>query len=97
LKFSLHPAAEQDVAQALDFYREQAGSPVAQHFLAEFERVARLLVRHPELGTPAARGRRTFPMRLFPYSLVYRVTGSEVRVLVVRHQRRKPGFGGVRR
>lgn len=37
---SLRPGAEQDIADALDFYTEQAGVVIAQHFLSEFERVA---------------------------------------------------------
>ena len=39
MTYSLHPGAEQDLASALDFYKEQAGLVVAGHFLEEFERV----------------------------------------------------------
>ena len=51
MTYSLHPGAEQDIADALDFYAEQAGSLVARRFLSEFERVAQLLLEHPGLGT----------------------------------------------
>ena len=47
MTYSLHLGAEQDIADALDFYKEQAGLLVAQRFLDEFERVATLLVTHP--------------------------------------------------
>jgi plasmid stabilization system protein ParE len=60
MTYSLHPRSEHDIAKALDFYSEQAGSVVAERFLEEFERVAKLLVEHPGLGTPTTRGRRTF-------------------------------------
>jgi toxin ParE1/3/4 len=66
--YSLHPAAEQDIAEALDFYTEQAGLVVAGRFVTEFERVAELLIRHPDFGTPTTRGRRIFPLQVFPYS-----------------------------
>jgi plasmid stabilization system protein ParE len=69
--YSLHPGAEQDIADALDFYTKQAGPLVARRFLNEFERVATLLVEYPDFGTPTTRGRRVFPLRLFPYSVVY--------------------------
>lgn len=36
MTYSLHPGAEQDIADALDFYAEQAGTVVAARFLAEF-------------------------------------------------------------
>jgi plasmid stabilization system protein ParE len=52
MTYSLHPGAERDVADALGFYNEHAGPAVAERFLEEFERVAKLLVEHPDLGTP---------------------------------------------
>src|ERR1035437_11119041 len=51
--YSLHPGAERDVADALDFYNEHAGPAVAERFLEEFERIAKLLVEHPDLGHAA--------------------------------------------
>ena len=96
MTYTLHPGAEQDIADALDFYSEQAGQVVARRFFSEFERVASLLVEHPGLGTPTKRGRRVFPLRAFPYSVVYRELESGIRVVIVRHQHRKPGYGGSR-
>ncbi len=72
MTYSLHPGAEQDIADALDFYTEQAGLLVSKRFLDEFERVANLLATHPGFGTPTTKGRRAFPLRVFPYSVVYR-------------------------
>ena len=96
MTYSLHPGAEQDIADALDFYTKQAGALIAQRFLSEFERVAELLVEHPGIGTPTTRGRRVFPLRVFPYSVVYRSLETSIRVVVVRHQHRKPSYGGAR-
>lgn len=97
MTYSLHPGAERDVSDALDFYTEQAGLQVAKRFLAEFERVAELLTRYPDVGTPAAKGRRVFPLQVFPYSVMYRRIDNGIRILVVRHQRRKPNYGRGRR
>lgn len=96
MTYSLHPAAEQDVADALDFYLETAGFAVADRFLKEFRRVVDVLVEFPQLGTPAAKGRRIFPLRTFPYSVVYRDVENTIRVFIVRHQHRKPSYGGSR-
>ena len=97
MTYSLHPAAEHDVATALDFYKEHAGLMVAKRFLAEFERVAALLIEHPGLGVPTTRGRRAFPMKVFPYFIVYRILENGIRILIVRHQHRKPGYADSRR
>ena len=93
---SVHAQAEKDVADAVAFYSKQAGSAVALRFLDEFERVARLLIEHPGLGTRVAKNRRIFPLRTFPYSIVYSHPDDQVRILVVRHQHRKPGYGDSR-
>lgn len=97
MTYSLHPGAEHDIASALDFYREQAGLVVAGRFLEEFERVAKLLVEYPDLGMPTTGGRRTFPLKVFPYSVIYRNFENDIRILVVRHQHRKPSYAGGRR
>ena len=96
MSYALHPEAENDISNALDFYAKEAGAAVAERFLSEFERVAHLLVQYPGFGTPTASGRRAFPMRVFPYLVVYRDTSDGIQILVVRHQHRKPGFGNKR-
>lgn len=97
MTYTHHPGAEHDIAEALDFYREQAGPVVAERFLEEFERTAKLLIDHPGLGIPTTRGRRAFPLKIFPYSVVYRNLESSIRILIVRHQHKKPSYAGGRR
>jgi plasmid stabilization system protein ParE len=96
MNYTLHPGAQQDVEEALDFYLEHAGIKVATRFLAEFERVAGLLAQNPGFGTPTHRGRRSYPLSVFPYSIVYRVLEDHLRILVVRHQHRRPNFASSR-
>ena len=97
MTYSLHPGAERDVADALDFYGRHAGLVVAKRFLDEFERVVTLLVERPGLGVPTKSGRRVFPLKVFPYSVVYREIQSGIRIVIVRHQHRKPGYAEGRR
>lgn len=89
----VHPAAEQDVIDAAEFYRREASPALAARFVAEFRRVCALLLEQPALGSPRAQGRRGYSMRIFPYSVIYRETATGIHVLVVRHDRRHPGFG----
>lgn len=93
IRASLHPQAARDLADAAEFYRRSASARVAARFLNEFERVVGLLAANPGFGTPFDLPRRTYPLRGFPYSVVYRPTENGVRVLVVRHQHRAPGHG----
>jgi hypothetical protein len=58
----------------LDFYTEHTGLAVAERFLEEFERVAKLLVEFPGLGTPTTKGRKSFPLQVFPCSVAQSYT-----------------------
>jgi toxin ParE1/3/4 len=97
LNVRLHPAAERDVEDAAAFY-ERAASPVlAARFVQEFWHVVSLLREQPLLGVPGSGERRSFGLRVFPYSVVYEVSAESITVLVVRHQRRHPDVGLRRR
>jgi plasmid stabilization system protein ParE len=97
VSYSLHPKVESDLREAAEYLSKHASARTAARFLVEFERVANLLVENPDIGTPTSRNRRIHPFRVFKYSVVYRVTNGQPRILVVRHKRRKPSYGGGRR
>ena len=96
MRVILHPGAEQDVSEAAAYYEAEASPVLAGKFVAEFERVARLLLANPGIGTPRSRGRRGFPTSGFPYTVVYKEVPDGILVLVVKHDRRRPGFGASR-
>ena len=93
---SVHRLAAEELTSAFRFYQREAGVRVAQRFLDEFERIARLIERQPELGTPTSEGRRIYPLHDFPYSVIYATDERGLRVLVVRHQHRDPSHGAGR-
>lgn len=96
MKVTLHPGAEQDIQEAATFY-EREGSPVlAARFVAEFKRLSSLLVTHPHIGSPRTKSLRGFSMNVFPYTVIYRAGSDEIRVLVVKHDRKHPGYGNKR-
>lgn len=35
-------------------------------------------------------------MSVFPYTVIYRVLEGEIRILVVKHDSKRPGYGGKR-
>ena len=97
MTYTLHPGAELDLDEACRRYRKSASGRVIVGFLDEFDRVAHLLAKEPGLGTPAGDKRASFPLRRFPYTVIYKPTGAGIRVLVVRHQHRDPEHGEKRR
>lgn len=96
MKASLHPDAEQDLLEAAAFYEREGSRVLAARFVAEFKRVGALLAAQPDIGTPRSRGRRGLTMNVFPYTVIYRVTADELKILVIKHDRRRPGYGGSR-
>lgn len=50
MNYSLHPEAREDLREAANFYRDNAGVALSQSLLAEFERSIDLLLEHPHLG-----------------------------------------------
>ena len=46
-------------------------------------------------GPPNYPGVRTWAMKRFPYTLMYRVDGELITVVAVAHQSREPGIGAV--
>lgn len=96
MKVVLHPAAERDIEAAASFYAREGSPVVAARFVAEFKRLALLLTEQPEIGAPRSNGRRGFPMSVFPYTVIYRADTQEIRILVVKHDSKRPGFGSRR-
>lgn len=92
MTYSVSGEAAQEISDAVAFYKDHAGPAVAKAFLDEFVRVARLVDTSPGLGTPTVGGRRFFPLRRFPYSIIYRPGAGGVRIVVVAHQHRRPGY-----
>lgn len=89
---SLAPEAERDLIEGGLFYAREGNAELAQRFISEFERATAILEEFPQLGA-VWRGRiRRFPLRRFPFSIVYYLRDSEVRILSIAHQSRMPGF-----
>ena len=96
MKLTLHPGAERDIQEAAAFYEKEGSPMLAARFVGEFKRLVSVLVEHPEIGSPRSSGRRGFPMSVFPYTVIYQATATEITVLVVKHDSKRPGYGGRR-
>lgn len=93
MTFSLHPKAAADLTSIVAFYKKEASTQIAGRFIDEFERVVNLLVEKPGFGSPFDLPRRSYPLRTFPYAVIYRHTTDGLRILAVRHHSRHPNHG----
>lgn len=92
MKTVLHPEAAKDLNAAVLFYISQANQSLGLALIAEFERVSLLLTSNVELGSAWVANTRRFSLRRFPFTLIYRFTETELIIIALAHQRRKPNY-----
>lgn len=87
------PLALAELREAAAFYSDRAGAELGLAFVAEFERVAKIIQENPLAGTAIRVNRLTYPFRRFPYSVMYYLAqNTELRIIAVAHQRRRPNY-----
>jgi len=78
-------------------YYEARGRGLGERFTNEIEAATKIAAEFPEMGSPFKYGtRRVFPKK-FPFSVVYHIHQSEIVVLAVASDTRKPGYWRNRR
>lgn len=77
----------------MSYYEQIASADLATQFYAEFKRSLGRAIDHPETY-PAREKLRRVNFQRFPYH--FRLADDEVRVLVVRHHRRRASLGAER-
>lgn len=91
MRLTYHPEAEAELIEAALFY--EARSPgLGERFLQEFDAAITQIERSPGLWPVVDDDLRSHTMRRFPFAIYYRVSGDELRILVVRHHRRHPDY-----
>ena len=93
-----HPAAEEEFRAAASYY-ESRMTGLGEEFIAEVERTCTLLEEYPDLGPrlDPVQPRldpvhRRHALRRFPFSLIYRVDSTELRIVAVAHESRRPSY-----
>jgi len=93
-----HPSVRRDLNGILRYYEEEGAAHLADRFFDTFMMAVKSAEAHPERNHPAAPAsifRRT-QVPGFPYHFLFRETSYGIRVSVVRHDKRHPGFGSRR-
>ena len=88
--------AETELRAAIVRYEgERAG--LGDEFWSEVQHALHLIEERPELGGRVTRIRvrgvaRRFPVRRFPYFVIYRERADDLEIVAVAHQNRRPGY-----
>jgi plasmid stabilization system protein ParE len=97
MRLVLHPEVHSDVRTVMEYYERVAGPDLADAFYSELRRFMLEAAERPATFSIRDRGLRRANLRRFPYHFLFRIVGDSVRVLVVRHHRRRPSLGIRRR
>jgi plasmid stabilization system protein ParE len=88
-------SAQAELDDAIAWYASQAPG-LGDAFLIETLKTLKLIEQYPKAWHPLTQQVRRCRLRRFPYSVVYAQEGSDLLVLAVAHQHRKPGYWGAR-
>ena len=91
MKLEFHPDAEMELIEAAARYEFQVPG-LGERFEAEIRSATEILLQHPEIGAPADPNLRRFILNRFPFTLYYSATSDVLRIEVVAHQSRRPGY-----
>ena len=97
MRLEFHRQIASDISRIMDYYEDVAGPTLADEFYEELRSFFRKAADSPEAYDIRERDLRRVNLVRFPYHFLFRVVGDRVRVLVVRHHRRRPALGTDRR
>jgi toxin ParE1/3/4 len=82
-----HPGARLDVIEAFEWY-ELREADLGVRFQGELAAAEKFVQRNPLLGQPFKFGTRKWPLKVFPYTLIYSIELDLILVLAVAHYSR---------
>ena len=92
-----HPKVDSDIDEIMEYYERVATRELADEFYSELRYYLQQAAERPESFAIRERDLRRVNLQRFPYHFLFRIVGDVVRVLVVRHHRRRPTVGVRRR
>ena len=90
---SFHKLVQHDLDQALDNFEQRASAKIADEFFEAFMDAIDQACRFPEKNHPTQSGLRRGNLTRFRFHFLYRITPTEIRVQVLKHDHRHPSFG----
>jgi plasmid stabilization system protein ParE len=97
MRLELHPLADADISRIIDHYEAAGGAELADEFYSELRVFLKKAAQTPEGYAIRERDIRRVNLDRFPFHFLYRIVGERVRILAVRHDRRRPSLGTHRR
>jgi hypothetical protein len=91
MNFGFHEIAEEELVSAIEYYEDcqpGLGLCFAEEIYATIERICEFPLAWESIDSKT---RRCLTNR-FPYGILYRITGNEIRIMAIMNLHRKPGY-----
>jgi len=92
-----HRLVQRDMSEILTYYIKEAPASVGDRFFEIFLEIVQKALHFPKAFHPISEKLRRADIPGFPYHFLYRETANGIRILVLRHDRRRPDYGLKRR
>ena len=93
-----HIEARFDVLEIVEYYEREAGVELADGFTTELERFIELVAERPLGYREFRHGVRRANLHRLPHHILYRILDEDtIKIISVKHDRRRPSFGLRRR
>ena len=90
MRVRLHPEARAELREARKWYFER--SPLSATAFAHAVDNVSQIVEAPTRYPMAEHGTRKFVLQRFPFNVFYRQDETEIIIVAVAHQKRRPGY-----
>ncbi len=96
MRVEYHPLTVSDLNKAAAYYNDKRLG-LGDRFRSEVYSTIDRILANPNQFRIVAEHKRRCTVNRFPYSVIFRIVGEDtVRILVIRHHRRRPEFGAGR-
>lgn len=91
MTFRFLPPAETELLKGISYY--SAISPeLGSRFEQAVAEAVKSVAAHPERGAPRSGSTRRWLVKSFPFGVIYRASESEVLIVAIAHERKKPEY-----
>ena len=90
MRLEFHKQIHTDISRIMDYYEDVAGPQLANEFYAELKLYFQKAADSPESYIVRERDLRRVNLNRFPYHFWFRIIEDRVRILVIRHHKRRP-------
>jgi plasmid stabilization system protein ParE len=91
MKFEFHPAAEEELNQAVDYYNDCQPS-LGWDFAQEVYFTIQNILAYPKAWTPLSKNTRRCLVNRFPFGVIYQIVENDIFIIAIMQLSRKPGY-----